>query len=397
MFRLTTLLALAVMHAAGAAVPWNVKGLYQPPKWESVQEPKEPGVQAIYYEGLPWKGKRTKVFAWYGLPEKRSGKVAAMVLVHGGGGTAFAEWVRMWNKRGFAAIAMDTCGNVPETAEPQKPWAPKRTRHQWAGPEGWGDFANAHLPPEDQWPYHAVADVILAHSLIRSFPEIDTRRIGLTGISWGGYLTTIASSLDHRFAFAAPVYGCGFLGEDSGWLTIFEKLGREKASRWLSLWDPSNYLPLNKTPLLWVSGTNDRAYPLGSLQKSYRLPRGPRTLAIRVAMPHNHPDGARPEEIFAMAEAMRGTGAPLARITAQGLKNGELWAAYKSKVPVTKAELNCTRDSGPWLPRKWETTPARLDAKNKRASAPFPAEAKACYLNLIDSRGLLVSGEHVTR
>lgn len=32
-----------------------------------------------------------------------------MVLVHGGEGTAFAKWVRLWNERGYAAIAMDTC------------------------------------------------------------------------------------------------------------------------------------------------------------------------------------------------------------------------------------------------------------------------------------------------
>ena len=32
------------------------------------------------------------------------------VLVHGGGGTAFDAWVRLWNDRGYAAIAMDLAG-----------------------------------------------------------------------------------------------------------------------------------------------------------------------------------------------------------------------------------------------------------------------------------------------
>jgi len=31
-----------------------------------------------------------------------------------GGGTAFESWVRLWNARGYAAIAMDTCGCVPK-------------------------------------------------------------------------------------------------------------------------------------------------------------------------------------------------------------------------------------------------------------------------------------------
>ena len=50
-------------------------------------------------------------------------------------------------------------------------------------------------------------------------------RVGLTGISWGGYLTSLAMSLDDRLKLAVPVYGCGFLGDNSAWVSTFEKLG----------------------------------------------------------------------------------------------------------------------------------------------------------------------------
>ena len=70
-------------------------------------------VKALFFDGLPWKGKPTRVFAYYGIPSNEGGgKVPAIVLVHGGGGTAFARWVKLWNDRGYAAIAMDTCGAV---------------------------------------------------------------------------------------------------------------------------------------------------------------------------------------------------------------------------------------------------------------------------------------------
>ena len=46
---------------------------------------------------------------------------------------------------------------------------------------------------------------------------MDRRRIGITGISWGGYLTCIVAGLDDRLKVAVPVYGCGFLGDDSVW------------------------------------------------------------------------------------------------------------------------------------------------------------------------------------
>jgi len=71
----------------------------------------------------------------------------------------------------------------------------------------------------------------------------------------------------------------------------FEKMGTLRRLDGSSLWDPSVYLRQAAMPFLWVAGTNDFAYPMDSLQKSYRLPRGPRTLAIRVRMPHGHEPG----------------------------------------------------------------------------------------------------------
>ncbi|MEZ5356100.1 MAG: acetylxylan esterase [Bryobacteraceae bacterium] len=378
--------------AAGAeGIPWDVVALERAPRVFDAPHQNEPGVKSVWFEGPMYKGKPTRVFAYYGAPEGRN--LPAMVLIHGGGGTAFAEWVRMWNGRGYAAIAMDTCGAVPERAVEGKAWNPERKRHEYSGPAGWGGFDRVEDPPEDQWSYHAVSAAILAHSLLRSMPEVDGRRVGVTGISWGGYLTSIVSSLDSRFRFAAPVYGCGFLGEDSAWIPQFEKLGPELAGRWLRLWDPSRYLGRSKTPTLWVNGTNDFAYPLVSWQKSYRATRGQRTLTVRVRMKHNHPDGASPEEIHRFADAMVRKGTPLARITGQGEKGGRAWVRFRSERPIVRAELNYTRDGGAWKDRAWETTPAAIEGKS--ASAAIPSGARVLYLNLYDDRNLVVSSEHV--
>jgi cephalosporin-C deacetylase-like acetyl esterase len=384
------LLALSALAAAGE-IPWNLKALRQTPRVYEAPHQDEPGVKSIWFEGPPYQGKPTRVFAYYAAPAGR--KSPAMVLIHGGGGTAFAEWVRMWNRRGYAAIAMDTCGAVPLKATPGKEWNPDRARHEHSGPPGWGGFDKTSDPPREQWSYHAVAAAILAHSLLRSFPEVDAGRTGVTGISWGGYLTSIVSSLDNRFKFAAPVYGCGFLGEDSAWIPQFEKLGPQRAARWLRLWDPSQYLARSKIPTLWVNGTNDFAYPLPSWQKSYRRTRGKRTLAVRVRMKHNHPDGASPEEIHRFANAVLRKESPLARITGQGERDGAAWVRFHISRPVKKAELNYTRDTGPWKDRKWEIVPARLESAS--ASAPIPAGTRAYYLNLFDDRDLAVSSEHV--
>lgn len=349
------------------------------------------GVRAFFYEGEPYHGKPTRVFAYYGAPQTAAGtKFPAMVLIHGGGGTAFDRWVRVWTARGYAAIAMDLCGCVPDGTYGN--WK----RHESGGPPGWdASFGQIAEPIADHWQWHAISAVLRAHTLIRSFPEVDASKIGVTGISWGGYLTGLVAGVDDRFRFAAPVYGCGFLGENSAWLPAFEKMGADKAARWLDLWDPSRYLPHAKTPLLWVNGTNDFAYPMDSWQKSYRLPAAEQTLCLRVRMPHGHgPAGENPEEIHIYANAiLKGTPA-LPNITGQGRDRDEVWIAYQSPVPVVKAELNFTLDTGKWQDRKWEIAEAALDAGSRKVTARLPAGVTVYYLNLFDDRNCAVSSAH---
>lgn len=386
------LLSQAAERVADEGSPkWDLQVLGQAPKFEPAQEPTAKEVESIFFEGAPFQKKPTKVFAYYGLPKnlEPGEKAPGIVLVHGGGGTAFDAWVRLWNARGYAAIAPDLCGCVPIGSYG------KWQRHEAAGPPGWGGFHPIDWPQQDQWTWQAVANVILAHSLLRSLPEVDAERIGLTGISWGGYLTCLTAGVDSRFRFAVPVYGCGFLGDNSAWLGTFKSMPDEKSARWLRWWDPSVYLSAAAMPMLWVTGTNDFAYPMDSLQKSYRLPQSPRTICLRVRMPHGHGGaGENPAEIQAFAGSILKSGVPLARITAQGRHGDQVWATYQSTTPIRRAELNYTCQTGVWKERKWETAPATVDEAQKKVTAQLPKEVAVYYLNLVDDRELVVSTEH---
>lgn len=371
-------------------IPWDTDALFKTPVVYPAEDFEEPGIRSLFYQGLPFKENPTRVFAWYGAPAgEKNTKFPAMVLVHGGGGTAFAEWVRLWVNRGYCAIAMDTCGCVPRGEYGN--WE----RHDAGGPAGWGGFDQMEAPVEDQWTCHAVADVVLAHSLLRSFPEVDAEHIGITGISWGGYLTCITAGVDSRFKLAVPVYGCGFLGENSAWLDTFQGMGEEKAGTWLKRWDPSVYLPHAKMPMLWVTGTNDFAYPMDSLQKSYRLPRGKRTLCIRIRMPHGHGGaGENPEEIHAFANSILCSGKPLVNIMLRGRDGQTAWAGFAEGSKVDSAELVYTRSTGNWQDRIWESSPAQVDINTHKVTALIPEGTTVYYLNLTDEQGHVVSSEH---
>ncbi|HUW59701.1 MAG TPA: acetylxylan esterase [Candidatus Bathyarchaeia archaeon] len=389
-------LCFAARAAEPTALPWDLDALGNAPATYAAPGFEEEGVKALFYDGVPCGGKPTRVFAWYGVPADGAPVVGgarhpAMVLVHGGGGTAFANWVRLWNERGYAAIAMDTCGCVPRGTYGH--WE----RHEMGGPAGWGGFEQTDEPPADQWTYQAVADILLAHSLIRSFPEVDADRTGITGISWGGYLTCITAGVDPRFKLAAPVYGCGYLGENSAWLDNFSKMTTETAADWLRRWDPSVYLPRAQMPILWVTGTNDFAYPMDSLQKSYRLPADPRTLCIRVRMPHGHgPAGENPEEIHTFADSILNNGPPLPAIIEQGRDGNRAWVKFKSHEPVAKAELTFTKQIGKWQDRLWETASATIDRQTGIVTAQIPEGVTVYYVNVFDEKGQAVSSEHQT-
>ncbi len=291
--------AMLALGASAASDMWNaVLALPPPAKYSSSLTG---AVEAVMLDGVDCAGKPTRFFAWYGLPKgaSASAKVPAMVLVHGGEGTAFDWWVREWNERGYAAIAMDTCGALPVKDPTTKKWA----RHEFSGPKGWGGLNETDKPIHDQWTYHAVAAVIRSHTFLRSLPEVDPARVGITGISWGGYLTCIAAAVDHRYSWAMPVYGCGFNRyAPAGFSTA--KLPRmgERGERWEALWDPKSYLADAQCPFLWVTGARDFAFSLTSVSNSAALVTSGNWFRIRPEMPHGQRAGSQPWELKAFAD-----------------------------------------------------------------------------------------------
>ncbi|MEK6796148.1 MAG: acetylxylan esterase [Spirochaetota bacterium] len=367
---------------------WEKPLLREVPAVFPVEGMDVPGLRSLFFEGVPYRGKPTRVFAWYGVPKIGGPKFPAMVLVTGGGGTAYAKWVRIWNDRGYAAIAMDTYGGIPFTnKDGSQP-------HSWAGPVGALDtFEQIDEPIEDQWPYHGVAAVLRAHSLIRSFPEIDTNRIGITGISWGGYLTSMASGIDGRFACAAPVYGCGYFLLDSG--GMFDKLKSmgERGKKWTALWDASTVLKNARLPMLWLTGSTDRWFPIPSWQHSYRTAPGTRSIAMRAAWPHNQEVGANAPEIGRFMDSiLTGTDA-MPRIIEQKIEKDVLTVTYESPRPIVEAELNYTSDSGTSEKRAWNTVYIPFDAEGKKVTVPVPPSATFYFCNIADRDGVIASSE----
>ncbi len=388
---LLALAALGIVPLRTAEL-WDIDALAAAPKVfpSETIKPSDDRIRALFFEGAPYRGKPTRVFAWLGVPRLAPGeKAPGIVLLHGGGGTAFESWVKTWVDRGYAAIAIDHFGTLPVP-----PDAKPRPLNPDGGPPG-GSLAFSQLgePLRDQWPFHAVTAAILAHSLLRAEPGVDPQHIGVTGISWGGYLTCVLAGLDSRLRFAIPVYGCGYYA-DTTFAGSLAKLPPAQSALWFSQWDAANYLPSVRVPMLWVNGTNDNFFWLPAWQKSYRSTSSShRTLALRVNMRHDHPPAGDPPEVLALADSIVRGGTPMAEVKEMKREGEALTVAYQSVRPIVRAELNYSVESEvPWKQRKWITVPASVSPS--AVTARLPADARVYFLNLIDDRGCLVSTEH---
>ena len=386
---LFAILAIAV-QAQDTIGPWRKTDLLAAtPKHYPSDQFNVPGVKSIMYEGLTYKGKTTRFYGYYRTPEGAAPASGwpAVVLVHGGGGTAGAGWVEEWAKHGYAAISMDLEGHLPKPGVPHN----KRPGHPWSGPARAGNFEegkiNKGLPVEEHWFYHAIGGVVRAHSLLRSFPEIDKDRIGIEGDSWGGVLTSVAVGVDSRFKFGITHTGCGFLHEGDSYLgKSFQRRSPEKLKESLALYEASTYLPNVEFPMLWTCSPTDLHFPLDCTQKSALATKGPSHLWVKVGWGH----ARRPEkEPYVFADSVVRRSQPLPQ-RGELVQDGKTWSAtFTSPFALQKAELCYTTDTGVSHKRKWHAIPARLDAG--RASAELPEGTTVFFFNVTDADGRMAS------
>lgn len=345
------------------------------------------GIRAIYFDALRYEGKSTKVFAWLGMPKKRDGKVPGIVLVHGGGGTAFRQWVAKWNERGFAAIAFAHEGQV-ERREENRKWA----KHAWPGPWRRGHYADSAKPITDQWMYHAVADSILANSLLRSLPAVDEDNVGIMGVSWGGVITSTVMGIDSRFAFAIPTYGCGHMADaENHWGSALNK-----NSFYREVWDPVHYLPEAQMPALWFSWPEDHHFPLDSQAASYRATPAQYMVSLLPGMKHSTAASWNPPDSYAFAESVVRSGKPWCLQMSTRVNVSSLEVVFSTTKPLEHATLISTTDLGFTGNRIWIESPARLEPSDGQwvATANLPEKTRACFMN-VKAGNLTASSEYV--
>jgi len=273
----------------------------------------------------------------------------------------------------------------------------EKLRHEYSGPTRVGRFGDGDKAIESQWMFHAVSDILIAHSLLRSLPGVDADRIGVTGISWGGILSSLVSGVDTRFKCAIPVYGAGFL---------YESKGHFKSVQPGEFWDPSNFFRSGYMPTLWVNSDVDGHFSINITSLSNDAVGDFGRMVIHPGMKHGHGAGWSPgrvPEIYVFAnQILKGAKPELGRIVKQP-SGSDFILNFESETPIVSATVYYIDEALTYRkgkgkhehPGPWIAFEASVNEPLKTVSARLPEEAKAYYVNLEDANGCILSSSFV--
>lgn len=379
-----------------------------PPEVKILSEKEEKGVivSELTFQGAPFNGAATRIYAHYARPATGD-NFPAVLLIHGANlGVLKNQLAIFYARNGFACLAIDWAGPA---AERKKPRTPPYSEVSSPGPM-------ARKLEDNKFVSHGVESDLLTNAVrfilrgvefLRNQPEVDSENIFLSGTSAGAHLTLMALGLDPGIRGASVKYGNAFIrdmpGYFGGYFGPLSLTPEDQQDDWLAVMDPKHGFPDIRADVLMLSGTDDIFFWMPVVLESYRQLPGPKHL---VMLPNDNHSTVSVETVplkyfesilgrsptFPVAEA------PLVSVEEEGL------------VLSTKVE---TKDSAPnvsfvikrmplsrfrWKEDPaWEIIPAVLEGDRWQTKLPVlaPDEQIVAYAHVEDANGNLGSSDTV--
>ena len=245
------------------------------------------------------------------LPDSPARPVPAVVLVHGSGRLSARDMLYGSGQRlaamGFAVFAYDKRGVGASTGE-----------YTSIGPAN-----SVHM-------FDLLAtDALAGVEMLKSRRDIDPRRIGLFGISQGGWIAPLAASRNSSIAFVVALSGPAVsVGEEIAYSRLagddpgsIQGLSAAEIDRRMAEfngphgYDPGPTLETLNVPSLWILGELDRSIPLkrtvSVLDRLAKERKRPVTTHVFAGLNHglrNPVTGAQPDFWTVIADWLRAGG-----------------------------------------------------------------------------------------
>lgn len=355
---------------------------------------------------------------------KEPGPHPGMLVLHGGGGSAEVDKAIAWAQRGYVAVAPD----LPGIAEPAKL---TETKGQWTSLK----YGEGRWVAEPDGSASVIFDAVLAAMkslyLLRSQPDVDNSRIGVLGISWGGYMTTMVCGLaGDQVKAGFSVFGCGFYeltSQFNGPKSSLGKMPEAERARWLQSLDAGRRAPGITAEFFIAGAANDFFFWPRAVQATLDAIPGPKNQVYAPNANHKIPLPGGTADAETAAEPFKPTafqpvatpiggkanwltmevpffdyhlkriGEPFPRIVMQATDDAST-ARFQVNAPrpPTKVEVYWAKSNPDVTKREWLPLPAAKVA-DEVYEAKLPAEAADWFALVSDDRPLTVSSSLQSR
>ena len=215
----------------------------------------------------------------YGILAKpvRAGRYPGVLMVHGGGGCAdqVFDQVFDWAKLGYVSFCQDEPGICS-------------LKHRSLGPPAIFVRTIADANSLSSFSvYDGIVAALNGLRMLRSQADVDTSRVGVTGGSWGGYMTTMVSGLaGDRIKASFSHYGCGYYDLGSHWSSAIEQMSAEQRLQWLENFDAGRKASQITSHFMLTSPTNDWYFWPGAMMATYNAIRSDKNFCIAANANH---------------------------------------------------------------------------------------------------------------
>lgn len=357
----------------------------------------------------------TEIFAVIASP-KAKGKYPGMLVLHGGGGQVEKDKAISWAQRGYVALAPD----LPGIAEPKKLTF---TKGRWNKLAYGAERYVANPDVSASVIFDAVLSAMKSLYLLRSQPNVDKENIGVVGISWGGYMTTMVCGLAGKQVKAGfSVFGCGFYEQTSQY-TALQKMPVKEREQWLHYLDAGKRAKNIKAAFFIAGATNDFFFYPKAVQKTLDsisseknhvyapnvshkipLPGGsfedsikPEKFIPTAFQPYPTPNGNKANwlamEVPFMEYYLKKKGLPFPLVQVSKIIDSKTAKiVIKSKEPITNVVVYWSSQCSEVKTCEWNLLET-IQLKQNRYQVEVPSGAKQWFVIATDSRPVSVSSD----
>ncbi len=354
-------------------------------------------VKKVVFRSLSVGGEAQDVYAIITRPSA-TGRYPGLLWLHGGHGCADLQQAVRYAKAGYITIAVDLPGIGSPTLCPNStgPWTKRWGKMTWTG-----------MPdPTADETFDAVVAALQAFDLLAAQPDVIKDRMGISGISMGGYTTTMISGLlGKRVRAAYSKYGCGFYEIGSTWTKTLADMSDDQREAWLTHFDAGHRAANIQAPYFIAAAASDHFFWPPAVNATLSAIPG---IKNHVYAPANHRLTGIPNDaildLLYLGHWLKGEGPAFPTVKIESCKpladggKGVCFSVH-SALPIQTATLYVTAGGESWESSTWEPIAAQSTGEN-RFNVMIPADKVntrgAWFVNVSDARpataGSLVYG-----